>query len=134
MLLALTQRLLGVLAIGDIPADALELNIYYIPTDPDLTGAKVEQMCVDVVTDVKKSVSLPVAIKISPFFSAMANITHRLAGAGADALVLFNRFYQPDFDLDNLEVVPHLVLSDSNELRLPLRWVAILYMKYLRFS
>jgi len=108
-------------------ANALELNIYYIPTDPELTGGEVEQMYVDVVSDVKKSVSIPVSVKIGPFFSAIANVAHRLAEAGADALVLFNRFYQPDVDLENLQVAPHLVLSNSQELRLPLRWVAILY-------
>jgi len=108
-------------------ADAIELNIYYIPTDPELTGAEVEQMYVDVVTDVKKSVSIPVSVKVGPFFSAMANVAHKLADAGADALVLFNRFYQPDVDVENLRVAPRLVLSDSQELRLPLRWVAILY-------
>jgi dihydroorotate dehydrogenase (fumarate) len=108
-------------------ADALELNIYHIPTDPDQTGGEVEQMYVDVVGAVKQSVAIPVAVKLSPYFSATANVAKRLAAAGADALVLFNRFYQPDFDLEALEVVPHLVLSNSNELRLPLRWVAILY-------
>ena len=110
-------------------ADALELNIYYIPTDIGMSGTEVEQMYLDVVQDVKNSISLPVAVKISPFFSATANMAYRLSQAGADALVLFNRFYQPDFDLEELEVVPHLVLSNSNELRLPLRWVAILYGK-----
>lgn len=108
-------------------ADALELNIYYIPTDIGMTGVEVEQMYLDVVKDVKSYVSIPVAVKLSPYFSATANMAYRLAEAGADALVLFNRFYQPDFDLENLEVVPHLVLSNSHELRLPLRWVAILY-------
>ncbi len=113
--------------IEEAGADALELNIYHIPTDPGLSGIEVVKMHVDVVTHVRKSVSIPVAVKIGPFFSALANVADRLATAGADALVLFNRFYQPDFDLENLQVVPHLVLSDSNELRLPLRWVAILY-------
>jgi dihydroorotate dehydrogenase (fumarate) len=108
-------------------ADALELNIYYIPTDPKLTGADVVKMYVEIVSDVKKSVTIPVSVKIGPFFSALANVTTRLADAGADALVLFNRFYQPDIDLENLQVTPHLVLSTSHELRLPLRWVAILY-------
>jgi dihydroorotate dehydrogenase (fumarate) len=112
--------------IEEAGADALELNIYYIPTDLNMTGAEVEQMYLDVVRDVKKSVSFPVAIKLSPFFSATANMAHRLAEAGADALVLFNRFYQPDFDLENLEVVSRLVLSSPYELTLPLRWVAIL--------
>jgi dihydroorotate dehydrogenase (fumarate) len=108
-------------------ADALELNIYYIPTDIGMPSTEVEQMYVNVVKDVKQNVSIPVAVKLSPYFSATANMAYRLAEAGADALVLFNRFYQPDFDLENLEVTPHLVLSNSHELRLPLRWVAILY-------
>ena len=110
-------------------ADALELNIYYIPTDLLRTGAEVEQMYLDVVRDVKNSVTIPVAVKLSPYFSSMANMANRLAAQGADALVLFNRFYQPDFDLENLEVVPHLTLSTSAELRLPLRWAAILYRR-----
>ena len=113
--------------IQEAGADALELNIYYIPTDPMLTGADVIKMYLEIVSDVKKSVTIPVSVKIGPFFSALANVATRLAGAGADALVLFNRFYQPDIDLENLEVKPHLVLSTSHELRLPLRWVAILY-------
>jgi dihydroorotate dehydrogenase (fumarate) len=113
--------------IEEAGADALELNVYYIPTDLNMTGGEVEQMYLDVLRDVKKTVSIPVAIKLSPFFSATANMAHRLAGAGADALVLFNRFYQPDFDLENLEVVSRLVLSSSYELTLPLRWVAILH-------
>ncbi len=113
--------------IQEAGAHALELNIYYIPTSVDITGAEVEQMYLDVVRDVKSSVTIPVAVKLSPYFSATANMARRLVEAGADALVLFNRFYQPDFDLDTLEVVPRLVLSTSYELRLPLRWVAILY-------
>lgn len=108
-------------------ADALELNLYYIPTDLERTGAEVEQMYLDVVGAVKQSVTIPVAVKVSPYFSATGHMAKRLAAAGADALVLFNRFYQPDFDLEALEVTPHLVLSSSHELRLPLRWVAILY-------
>lgn len=108
-------------------ADALELNIYYIPTDPKMTGLEVERMYADVVRDVKKSVSIPVAVKIGPFFSAIGNMAHQLVEAGANALVMFNRFYQPDIDLDALEVVPHLVLSQSYESRLPMRWIAILY-------
>jgi dihydroorotate dehydrogenase (fumarate) len=108
-------------------ADALELNIYYIPTDPDMPASEVERMYLDVVEDVKKSISIPVAVKLSPFFSNVANMASRLHKAGADALVLFNRFYQPDIDLEELEVVPHLLLSHSYEMRLPLRWVAILY-------
>lgn len=108
-------------------ANALELNIYYIPTDIGMTGSEVEQMYLDIVQDVKSSISIPVAVKLSPYFSATANMAYQLSQAGADALVLFNRFYQPDFDLEELEVVPHLVLSNSNEMRLPLRWIAILY-------
>jgi dihydroorotate dehydrogenase (fumarate) len=108
-------------------ADALELNVYYIPTDLRMTSAEVEQLYLDVLRDVKKSISIPVAMKLSPYFSATANMAYRLAETGADALVLFNRFYQPDFDLENLEVVPRLVLSTPYELRLPLRWVAMLY-------
>ncbi|HMQ52535.1 MAG TPA: dihydroorotate dehydrogenase-like protein [Anaerolineae bacterium] len=108
-------------------ADALELNTYFIPTDIGMPGSEVEQMYVDILRDVKSSISIPVAMKLSPYFSATANMAYRLAEAGTDALVLFNRFYQPDFDIENLEVVPHLVLSDQFEMRLPLRWVAILY-------
>jgi dihydroorotate dehydrogenase (fumarate) len=108
-------------------ADALELNVYYVATDPDLSSAAIEQMYVDVLRQVKQSVNIPVAMKLSPYFSSMANMARGLADAGADALVLFNRFYQPDLDLERLEVVPHLVLSNSDELRLPLRWTAILH-------
>jgi dihydroorotate dehydrogenase (fumarate) len=108
-------------------ADALELNMYFIPTDPEMTGAKVEQMYVDLVRDVRASVSIPVAVKLGHAFSAIANLARRLDEARADALVLFNRFYQPDFDLDSLEVVPQLTLSSSYELLLRMHWVAILY-------
>ena len=108
-------------------ADALELNVYFIPTDPAMTGAQVEQMYVDLVRDVKASVGIPVAVKLGHFFSAFANLARRLDGAGADALVLFNRFYQPGFDLENLEVVPNLTLSSPYEVLLRLHWVAILY-------
>jgi dihydroorotate dehydrogenase (fumarate) len=108
-------------------ADALELNVYLIPTMNDETGAQVEQLYVDVLKAVKKNVRIPVAMKLSPFFSSMPHMARQLDDAGADALVLFNRFYQPDFDLDELTVVPNLVLSRSAEMRLPLRWVAILY-------
>lgn len=108
-------------------ADALELNVYYLPTDVNLGSAEVEQIYLDILHDVKTAVSIPVAIKLNPYFSAMANMARRLSDAGADGLVLFNRFYQPDLDPVNLEIVPHLVLSNSNELRLPLRWIAILY-------
>jgi dihydroorotate dehydrogenase (fumarate) len=108
-------------------ADALELNAYYIPTDPAMEGAVVEQLVLDVLSAVKRSVSIPLAVKLSPYYSATAHLAARLAQGGADGLVLFNRFYQPDLDLDALEVVPSLTLSTSHELRLPLRWVAILY-------
>jgi dihydroorotate dehydrogenase (fumarate) len=87
----------------------------------------VETLYLDILSSVRKAVGIPVAVKISPFFSSIPNMTSRLSDAGADGLVLFNRFYQPDFDLETLEVVPRLVLSNSNDLRLPLRWVAILY-------
>lgn len=108
-------------------ADALELNLYFIAADPALTGAEVEQMYADLVREVRAAVQIPLAVKIGPYFSATANMAQRLVHAGADALVLFNRFYQPDFDLENLEVVPNLALSTREELRLRLRWTAILY-------
>ena len=108
-------------------ADALELNVYYIPTDPRMTGAQVEQMYLDLVRDVKASVKIPVAVKIGHAFSAIANMAHRLDEAGADGLVLFNRFYQPDFNLEELEVVHSLTLSSPWELLLRLHWVALLY-------
>jgi dihydroorotate dehydrogenase (fumarate) len=108
-------------------ADALELNIYAIPTDPDTTAAEVEDTYVRIVQAVKAQVSIPVAVKLSPFFTNFANVAKRLDEAGADALVLFNRFYQPDIDLQNLEVVPNILLSTPMAMRLPLRWIAILY-------
>lgn len=110
-------------------ADGIELNVYYIPTDVDLPGYEVENMYVNVLKAVKESVNIPVAIKLSPNFSSFANMAKRLDEAGADALVMFNRFYQPDFDLENLEIVPHLLLSSNYEMRVPLRWIAILYRK-----
>ncbi len=113
--------------IEEAGADALELNVYYLPTSIDMTGVEVEKMYIDIINYVKKSVNIPVAVKLSPYFSAMGNMAKKLSDAGADALVLFNRFYQPDLDLENLEVVPRLVLSTSYEMRLPLRWTAILY-------
>ena len=108
-------------------ADALELNVYFLPTQVELEGREVEQIYLDILRDVKAVVDIPVAMKLSPYFSAMANMAKRLNDGGADGLVLFNRFYQPDLDLENLEIVPNLVLSNSHELRLPLRWIAILY-------
>ncbi len=108
-------------------ADALELNIYHIPTHFDLTSAEVEQSYLDILKAVKSSVKIPVALKLSPFFSNFAYMAKRFDEAGADALVLFNRFYQPDIDLDLLEVRSNVILSQSDSLRLPLRWIAILY-------
>jgi dihydroorotate dehydrogenase (fumarate) len=108
-------------------ADALELNIYSIPTDLDVTGAEIEQQYVEILVAVRSAVTLPVAIKVSPYFSNMANMAKRFADAGADALVLFNRFYQPDIDIDELTVRPHVLLSTPQALRLPLHWIAILY-------
>jgi dihydroorotate dehydrogenase (fumarate) len=113
--------------IQEAGVDALELNIYYLPTDSNLNGKEVEQIYLDVLRDVKEAVSIPVAMKLSPYFSALAHVARKMDEGGADGLVLFNRFYQPDLDIENLDVVPHLVLSTSSELRLPLRWIAILY-------
>lgn len=112
-------------------ADGLELNVYYVATDPALSALEVENRYVEILQAIKRSVDIPVAIKIGPFFTALAGMARRLDQAGADALVLFNRFYQPDIDLEQLEVVPDLELSTPFELRLPLRWVAILrgYLK-----
>ena len=108
-------------------ADALELNLYYLPTDLELTSAQLETAYVTLVQDIRGKINIPIAVKLSPSFTALPNFAKRLANAGANGLVLFNRFYQPDFDLDELEVVPNLILSKSNELRLPLRWIALLY-------
>jgi dihydroorotate dehydrogenase (fumarate) len=113
--------------IEEAGADALELNVYYIPTDPKQTGQDVEKLYVDILKEVKSTVQIPVAIKLGPFFSAMANMASRLSEAGADGLVLFNRFYQPDIDLEALEVKPNVILSTPQALRLPLRWIAILH-------
>ena len=108
-------------------ADALECNIYYIPTDTDVSGAVVEQTYIDILRAVKSSVSIPVAVKLSPFFSNMANMAKRLEQGGANGLVLFNRFYQPDIDLDELEIKPNVLLSTPQALRLPLTWIGILF-------
>jgi dihydroorotate dehydrogenase (fumarate) len=108
-------------------ADALELNIYELPTDPERSGAEVEQTYVDLVREVKAAVRMPVAVKLGPYFSAPAHFARRLDEAGADALVLFNRFYQPDFNLQTLEIEPRLRLSGPDELLLRLHWVAILF-------
>jgi dihydroorotate dehydrogenase (fumarate) len=108
-------------------ADALELNVYLIPTRTNLSSDDVENTYLEILREVKAQVKIPVAMKLSPFFSAMPNVAYRLDQAGADALVLFNRFYQPDFDLEELTVIPNLALSRPAEMRLPLRWIAILY-------
>jgi dihydroorotate dehydrogenase (fumarate) len=117
--------------IQEAGADALELNVYFLPASPYVSGGAVEQRYLDILRDVKRSVSIPVAMKLSPYFSSIGDVSRRLVDEGADALVFFNRFYQPDFDLENLEVTPRLVLSRSHELRLPLCWVAILYGELL---
>jgi dihydroorotate dehydrogenase (fumarate) len=113
--------------IEEAGADALELNVYYIPTDPKLTSQAVEDRYVEVLQAVKRTVKIPVAMKLSPHFSSFAHMAHRLDHAGAQGLVLFNRFYQPDIDLEALEVKPNIILSTPQALRLPLRWVAILH-------
>jgi len=107
-------------------ADALELNIYYLPTDPNLSSAELEDEYVRLVREVRATVKIPVALKLSPFFTVLPHVAKRFVAAGANGLVLFNRFYQPDFDLEELEVVPNLDLSTSQEVRLPLRWIALL--------
>lgn len=108
-------------------ADALELNIYYLPTDVNVDPLKLEDAYVDLVRQICAAVRIPVAIKLSPYFTSLPHFCQRLVQAGANGLVLFNRFYQPDFDLELLEVRPNLVLSTSAELRLPLRWIALMY-------
>jgi dihydroorotate dehydrogenase (fumarate) len=111
---------------ADAGASAIELNIFYIAADMAMTGRDVEQRYVDIIKSVKGSVSIPVAVKLNPFFSSMGEMAGRFVDAGADGLVLFNRFYQPDFDLEELEVVPDLELSSPSEIRLPLLWIAVL--------
>lgn len=108
-------------------ADALELNIYFLPTNMTVSGSHIEQVYVDIVRAVRQQTSIPVAVKLSPYFSSMAHMAHRLVEAGAKGLVLFNRFYQPDIDLEALEVVPNLLLSTPFANRLPMRWIAILH-------
>ena len=112
--------------IEEAGADALELNTYLLPFDINETGAEVEQRTIDIVETVKKTISIPVAVKLSPFFSSLPNLAKRLEDVGADGLVMFNRFYQPDIDIENLDVVPNLRLSTADELRLRLRWLAVL--------
>jgi dihydroorotate dehydrogenase (fumarate) len=108
-------------------ADALELNIYYIPTDPQLSATAVEDTYIEILKAVKSVVKIPVAVKLSPFFSSFANMAQRLDAAGANGLVLFNRFYQPDVNLETLEINPNILLSTPMAMRVPLRWVAILH-------
>jgi dihydroorotate dehydrogenase (fumarate) len=112
--------------IQDAGADALELNIFFVPTDPEMTATKVEQHYLDVVHAVRDEVTIPLAVKIGPYFNALPNMARRLIAAGADGLVLFNRFLQPDIDVNKVEVVPKLTLSSREELRVALRWIAIL--------
>ena len=113
--------------IAEAGADGLELNIYFIPTTSRLFGLDVEILYLDILESVKKQVNIPVAVKLSPFFTALPNFADRLADAGADALVLFNRFFQPDIDVGQGAVVPNLTLSTPADMRLPLRWIAILH-------
>jgi dihydroorotate dehydrogenase (fumarate) len=111
-------------------ADALELNIYYVSSRPGLSSREVEWHYLDVVRAVRQAIGIPLAVKLSPYFSSLVDLAGRLAEAGTDGLVLFNRFYQPDLDIETLQVVPSLELSTSVELRLPLRWIAILHRRY----
>jgi dihydroorotate dehydrogenase (fumarate) len=108
-------------------ADALEINVYFIPADIRMTAAEVEQRYLDIVRMVRKTIKIPIAVKLNPYFSSMGNMAHQLDLAGADALVLFNRFYQPDFDINELKVMPNLDFSHPSEIRLPLLWIAVLY-------
>jgi len=110
-------------------ADALELNVYFIATDPTETGDAIERRIIEIARVVKRAVTIPIAVKLSPFFSSVAHLAHQLDTVGVDGLVLFNRFYQPDIDLEALEAVPSLRLSDSSELLLRLHWLAILFNK-----
>ena len=113
--------------IQDAGADAVELNLYYLPLDPALKSQEIEDAQVELVAAVKSSITVPLAVKLSPFYTALPNFVHRLAKAGADGIVLFNRFYQPDFDLEELSIAHTLDLSIQAEMRLPLRWISILH-------
>ena len=112
--------------IQDAGADALELNLYYLPVDPALEAKEIESAQVELVAAVKASMSIPLSVKLSPFYTSLPNFVQRLAGVGANGIVLFNRFYQPDFDIDELEIAHTLDLSTAPEMRLPLRWISIL--------
>jgi dihydroorotate dehydrogenase (fumarate) len=113
--------------IEEAGADALELNIYYLPFDPSITSAGLEENYIQLVKDVRREIKIPLAVKVSPFLTGVANVLKQFADAGANGLVLFNRFYQPDIDLESMEITPSLSLSTSSELRMPLRWIALLY-------
>ncbi len=115
--------------IEEAGADALELNIYYLPTEKNNSCQEIEQIYLDLIKSLRQNITIPIAVKLSPYFNSIPGITNKLAEEGADGLVLFNRFYQPDIDLAKMSVVPNLELSRSSELRLRLRWVAILYQK-----
>ena len=108
-------------------ADGLEMNIYFIPADINMTSVEVEQRYVEIVRMIRKTISIPIAVKLNPYFSSIGNVSQQLQKAGADALVLFNRFYQPDFDIEELAVLPNLDLSVRSEIRLPLLWIAVLF-------
>lgn len=113
--------------IEEAGADALELNIYFLATDPTKSCIEIDTLYIDIVKEVRKTVKIPIAVKLSPYFSSTAWIANELTKAGANGLILFNRFYQPDIDLENLEVIPNVILSTPFANRLPLRWIAILY-------
>ena len=115
--------------IQEAGADALELNLYYLSTDPELTGSELEDGQVELVAEVSSAITIPLAVKLSPYITSLPNFAKRIVDAGASGLVLFNRFYQPDFDLDELDIVHNLDLSTSADLRLPLRWTSILFGK-----
>ncbi|MFN9620103.1 MAG: dihydroorotate dehydrogenase-like protein [Synechococcaceae cyanobacterium] len=108
-------------------ASAIELNIYSVPTDPDLSSAAIEAQVEEIVREVRSEVTLPLAVKLAPFYTSLPALVKRLAAAGADGLVLFNRFYQPDIDIETLTLRPNLLLSTPHDLRLPLRWIALLH-------
>ncbi len=115
--------------IEEADADALELNIYHIPTDTSVTSSKIEENYYNLVKSIKQKIKIPLAVKLSPYFTSTPNVLNNIEKSGADAFVIFNRFYQPDIDIKNLEITPNLVLSTSEELRLRLRWAAIMYGK-----
>jgi dihydroorotate dehydrogenase (fumarate) len=113
--------------IEEAGADALELNMYFVPADTDISAEMLEKAHIELVNDVRKSIKIPLAVKLSPFYSSLPNFAAAVAKAGARGLVLFNRFYQPDLNIEDLEVVPKLELSDSSDMLLPMRWIAIMY-------